>query len=52
MSESNFGDMFLTGGRGGLSAQLSLVTHLDFEVEILQNKPQNAMRLCDFLNHD
>ena len=41
--------MFLTGGRGDLPAQLLLVAYFDFEVEILQIKLENAMRLCDFL---
>ena len=45
----------LTGDRGGLSAQVLLVTYLYFEVEILKIKPENAMRLRDSLimiNHD
>ena len=42
--------MFLTGDRGGLSAQVLLVlTFLDFEVEILKIKPENALRLRDSL---
>ena len=42
--------MFLTGDERGLSAQAVLVTYLNFEVNILKIKPENAVRLRDSLN--